>query len=173
MLTGRLVRVLQHSTALPEWGIGRSETPQGVREASLCMLASAMLPAYASQAALRIFMQCNRPCLTEWPPCGFMSLREHVGASTWRRPDPARPACWPATPIAVCRNPALAAKLEQERLLKAGISNHKTGLPPKLLELFEARPALEKLTPVKKRAPKVQSCMGCKWQLCPACCLVV
>eukprot|EP00891_Asterochloris_glomerata_P000916 jgi/Astpho2/916/fgenesh1_pg.00016_%23_112_t len=53
------------------------------------------------------------------------------------------------------RNPALAAKLEQERLLKAGISNHKTGLPPKLLELFEARPALEKLTPVKKRAPKV------------------
>ncbi len=75
-------------------------------------------------------------------------------------------------PVAVCRNPALAAKLEQERLLKAGISNHKTGLPPKLLELFEARPALEKLTPVKKRAPKVQSCQRrCKWLAALSCML--
>ena len=63
----------------------------------------------------------------------------------------------------------MAAKLEQERLLKAGISNHKTGLPPKLLELFEARPALEKLTPVKKRAPKVQS--GCNWLMTLSCML--
>ena len=63
----------------------------------------------------------------------------------------------------------MAAKLEQERLLKAGISNHKTGLPPKLLELFEARPALEKLTPVKKRAPKVQS--GCNWLMALSCML--
>lgn len=52
------------------------------------------------------------------------------------------------------RNPGLAAKLEQERRLKEGISGHKTGLPKKLLELFAARPPLDGLTAIKHRKPK-------------------
>ncbi|DBA95332.1 hypothetical protein WJX82_000186 [Trebouxia sp. C0006] len=51
-------------------------------------------------------------------------------------------------------NPGLAAKLEQERRLKEGISGHKTGLPKKLLELFSARPPLDTLTSIKHRKPK-------------------
>lgn len=54
----------------------------------------------------------------------------------------------------VYRNPGLAAKLEQERRLKEGISGHKTGLPKKLLELFAARPPLDSLTTLKHRKPK-------------------
>ena len=54
-----------------------------------------------------------------------------------------------------CRNPGLAAKLEAERRLKEGISGHKTGLPKKLLELFNARPVLERKTDLKKPKPKV------------------
>ncbi len=38
MLTGGLGESLQLATALPGWGIGRSGTPQGVRQASLYML---------------------------------------------------------------------------------------------------------------------------------------
>ena len=52
------------------------------------------------------------------------------------------------------RNPGLAAKLEQERRLKEGISGHKTGLPKKLLELFAARAPLTALTTIKHRKPK-------------------
>ena len=55
----------------------------------------------------------------------------------------------------LCRNPGLAAKLEEERRLKAGISAHKTGLPPKLLALFEPRPPLERLDDLRKRPAKV------------------
>lgn len=39
-------------------------------------------------------------------------------------------------------NAGVAAKLEQERMLKAGITAHKTGLPKKLLELFAPLPPL-------------------------------
>lgn len=39
--------------------------------------------------------------------------------------------------------------------MKEGISGHKTGLPKKLLELFNARPPLEKKTDLKKPNPKV------------------
>ena len=46
------------------------------------------------------------------------------------------------TPAALCSNPGVAAKLEQERMLKAGITAHKTGLPKKLLELFAPLPPL-------------------------------
>ena len=53
------------------------------------------------------------------------------------------------------RNPGLAAKLEAERKLKEGISGHKTGLPKKLLELFEPLPALAKAEPIRKRKPKL------------------
>lgn len=53
------------------------------------------------------------------------------------------------------RNPGLAAKLEAERRLKEGISGHKTGLPKKLLELFNARPPLEKKSDLKRPKPKV------------------
>ena len=58
------------------------------------------------------------------------------------------------TPVC-CRNPGLAAKLEAERRLKEGISGHKTGLPKKLLELFNARPPLERKSDLKKPKPKV------------------
>jgi hypothetical protein len=46
------------------------------------------------------------------------------------------------TPPALRSNPGVAAKLEQERMLKAGITAHKTGLPKKLLELFAPLPPL-------------------------------
>ena len=46
------------------------------------------------------------------------------------------------TPSALRSNPGVAAKLEQERMLKAGITAHKTGLPKKLLELFAPLPPL-------------------------------
>ena len=51
--------------------------------------------------------------------------------------------------------PALSAKLEAERKLKEGISGHKTGLPKKLLELFEPLPPLARLPDIPKRPPKV------------------
>ena len=54
----------------------------------------------------------------------------------------------------ICRNPALAAKLEAERRLKEGISGHRTGLPKKLLDLFAPLEPPEQLTPVKK--PKIK-----------------
>lgn len=54
-----------------------------------------------------------------------------------------------------CRNPALQNKLEAERKLKEGISGHKTGLPKKLLELFEPLPPLARLTDIPKRPPKL------------------
>jgi hypothetical protein len=54
-----------------------------------------------------------------------------------------------------CRNPALAAKLEAERKLKEGISGHKTGLPRKLLELFEPLPLPPVLPAIPKRPPKL------------------
>ena len=57
-------------------------------------------------------------------------------------------------PTFFCSNPGLAAKLEQERRLKEGISGHKTGLPKRLLELFSARPPLDSLTSIKHRKPK-------------------
>ena len=46
------------------------------------------------------------------------------------------------TPSTLRSNPGVAAKLEQERMLKAGITAHKTGLPKKLLELFAPLPPL-------------------------------
>lgn len=55
----------------------------------------------------------------------------------------------------LCRNPALAAKLEAERKLKEGISGHKTGLPKKLLELFEPLPPPPVLPDIPKRPPKL------------------
>ncbi len=55
----------------------------------------------------------------------------------------------------LCRNPALANKLEAERKLKEGISGHKTGLPKKLLELFEPLPPPARLTDIPKRPPKL------------------
>ena len=54
--------------------------------------------------------------------------------------------CW-------CSNPQMAAKLEQERLLKAGISGHKTGLPRKLLELFDPLPPVPHKLPPNHRKP--------------------
>lgn len=54
----------------------------------------------------------------------------------------------------VRRNPALVAKLEQERQLRAGISGHKTGLPKKLLELFAPLPPLPFKDTIRKRKPK-------------------
>ena len=62
------------------------------------------------------------------------------------------------------------SKEAAERKLKEGISGHRTGLPKKLLELFEPRDALEFKPPVRKRPPKVlgillrkesQSCTAC------------
>ncbi len=47
------------------------------------------------------------------------------------------------------------SKEAAERKLKEGISGHRTGLPKKLLELFEPRDALEFKPPVRKRPPKV------------------
>jgi len=47
----------------------------------------------------------------------------------------------------------VAAKLEQERQLKAGISGHKTGLPKKLLELFEPLPPVPHKLPPHHRKP--------------------
>ncbi|KAK9809948.1 hypothetical protein WJX72_002268 [[Myrmecia] bisecta] len=52
-------------------------------------------------------------------------------------------------------NPGLAAKLEAERRLKEGISGHKTGLPKKLLDLFEPLPWDDKVTALRKRKPAV------------------
>ncbi|KAK9822157.1 hypothetical protein WJX81_000658 [Elliptochloris bilobata] len=47
------------------------------------------------------------------------------------------------------------SKEAAERKLKEGISGHRTGLPKKLLELFEPRDAIEFKPPLCKRAPKV------------------
>ena len=60
-----------------------------------------------------------------------------------------------AGPCAASRNAGLAAKLDAERKLKEGISGHKTGLPKKLLELFDPLPPLARLPELRKRPAKV------------------
>ena len=52
------------------------------------------------------------------------------------------------------RNPALAAKLEAERRLKEGISGHRTGLPKKLLDMFQPLDPPAQLSALKK--PKLK-----------------
>jgi U1 small nuclear ribonucleoprotein len=49
----------------------------------------------------------------------------------------------------------VAAKLEQERRMRESISGHKTGLPRKLLELFNPLPPVEPKQPVHRRKPKL------------------
>lgn len=46
------------------------------------------------------------------------------------------------------------SKEAAERKLKEGISGHRTGLPKKLLELFEPRDELEYKPPLTKRLAK-------------------
>lgn len=48
------------------------------------------------------------------------------------------------------------SKEAAERKLKEGISGHRTGLPKKLLELFEPRDALEYKPPLTKRPAKAR-----------------
>ena len=49
------------------------------------------------------------------------------------------------------------SKEAAERKLKEGISGHRTGLPKKLLELFEPRDELEYKPPLTKRPAKARS----------------
>ena len=49
----------------------------------------------------------------------------------------------------------LQAKLDAERKLKEGISGHKTGLPKKLLELFDPLEPVDYLPLVPKSKPKL------------------
>ena len=55
----------------------------------------------------------------------------------------------------ICSNPGVAAKLEQERRMRDSISGHKTGLPRKLLELFNPLPPVESMQPINLRKPKL------------------
>lgn len=61
---------------------------------------------------------------------------------------------WGQIFLLCCRNPALAAKLEAERRLKEGISGHRTGLPKKLLDLFQPLDPPTQLSKLKK--PKLK-----------------
>lgn len=54
-----------------------------------------------------------------------------------------------------CSNPGVAAKLEQERRMRDSLSGHKTGLPKKLLDLFNPLPPVETKLPVHRRKPKL------------------
>jgi len=56
---------------------------------------------------------------------------------------------------AVRSNPGVAAKLEQERRMRDSLSGHKTGLPKKLLDLFNPLPPVETKLAVHRRKPKL------------------
>lgn len=71
------------------------------------------------------------------------------------------------TPSTMRSNPGVAAKLEQERMLKAGITAHKTGLPKKLLELFAPLPPLPHEVSTCQAHSSVPTCIVA-WQL-PIC----
>jgi U1 small nuclear ribonucleoprotein 70kDa len=47
----------------------------------------------------------------------------------------------------------LAAKIDEKHRLKEAIGNHRTGLPPHLLNLFQGRPAPPYLEPLRKKKP--------------------